>query len=359
MEIGGIGRAAVGVPESSRNCIENVSEDMNEEQKTKACEDRCSVKKNVWSGQADFQTSIANTEVVCENYNDIKKITGMPKSCLGSDYGYQVRNEMLSVMEDFYSGNLTQEELIQKIKGMCKDMRVEQVRQHHTSGYNTADNKQILHDMYTMTQKSNVSSAYAVCNSDGEKLAAQYGGVKKYNWMYYDSDYYYQWKDLRTVVQQVFDELSEEWGTESIDYEQAEAESNYQVAGGFDFNSMWQFHAFQRRVTCITDLEAVPPEDFSFFYQTNKNPTWDKNNLLESQKGYVEIRYKSQIWKSDVFFNIFADESTIFYHMDDFAKRFLLGDMDEKCMKFLSCFDIFKVSYALRKGERLWLDTWK
>lgn len=359
MEIGGIGRAAVGVPESSRNCIESVLEDMNEEQKAKACEDRCSVKKNVWSGQADYQTSIANTEVVCENYNDIKKITGMPKTYLGGDYGNRIGDKIRSVTDEFYAGSLSREELIQKIKRMCMDVRIDQVQMHYTDGYNESDNRQILSDMYTLAQKCNVLSAFGACDNEGAKLAAQYGGEKKYNWMYYDSDYYYQSEDLRVALRQVIDELSAEWNTESIDYEQAEAKSIYQIAGGLDFNSMWQFHAFQRRVTCITDLGAVPPEDFSFFYQTNKNPTWDKNNPLESQKGYVEIRYKSQIWKSDVFFNIFADEPTIFYHMDDFAKRFLLGDMDEKCMKFLSCFDIFKVSYALRKGERLWLDTWK
>lgn len=359
MEIGGIGRAAVGMSELSRNCVESASEYAKEERKAKACEASGSVQKNVQSGQTDFQTSTANTEVICENYNDIKKITGMPKTYLGGDYGNQIGDKIRSVTDEFYAGSLSREELIQKIKRMCMDVRIDQVQMHYTDGYNAADNRQILSDMYTLAQKCNVRSAFAACDSEGAKLAAQYGGVKQCNWMYYDSDYYYQSEDIRAALQQVIDELSAEWDTESIDYEQAEAESIYQIAGGLDFNSMWQFHAFQRRVTCITDLEAVPPEDFSFFYQTNKNPTWDKNNLLESQKGYVEIRYKSQIWKSDVFFNIFADEPTIFYHMDDFAKRFLLGDMDEKCMKFLSCFDIFKVSYALRKGERLWLDTWK
>lgn len=54
--------------------------------------------------------------ITSENYNDIMKIKGMPGSCFGSVYGYQQQNQIHNIMEEYYQGDYTREEIKQKVK---------------------------------------------------------------------------------------------------------------------------------------------------------------------------------------------------------------------------------------------------
>ena len=85
------------------------------------------------------------------------------------------------------------------------------------------------------------------------------------------------------------------------------------LAGGTDYNKVWQHHAFQGRVISMTDINSIPPKNFKFFYQSKKVPGWDENNRLEYQKGYVEISYKNKTWLADVPYDIYGDTQIGFY----------------------------------------------
>ena len=37
---------------------------------------------------------ITHTVLTCENYNDIRKVTGMPKSIFGENFGYQMQKDI-------------------------------------------------------------------------------------------------------------------------------------------------------------------------------------------------------------------------------------------------------------------------
>ena len=86
----------------------------------------------------------------------------------------------------------------------------------------------------------------------------------------------------------------------SIDFDKVEQSPDLALAGGTDYNKVWQHHAFQGRVISMTDINSIPPKNFKFFYQSKKVPGWDENNRLEYQKGYVEISYKNKTWLADV-----------------------------------------------------------
>ena len=281
--------------------------------------------------QVKFREKIMSTmrTITSENYNDIMNVKGMPKSCLGGEYGEKLRQKMSDLMQNYYSGELSQEELQQKIKNICMDMRVEQVQQRHTNGYDAKANKQILEDIYTLAQKMNVNSAVNACMQEGKGKAQQMGNMGNDGWMYYDAKYYYKEENLRDAIKQTILSMGEEWETDPLDFAEAEKNSGFKIAGGFEFNDVWQWQALQRRITCITDIEAVPPEDFSFFYQERKYSEFDENDLEKSQKGYVEVGYKGQTYKADVPFDGYNDRSKDFFRMKDFKEKYFGGNIDE------------------------------
>lgn len=156
--------------------------------------------------------SISQLELTSENYNDIMKIKGMPASCLSGNYGEQVIKDMKDMMHSYYSGEISADDVQQKIKNICVDMRVDMVQQRYTNGYNAKDNQQILEDVYGFLQKSNVNAAYAANEREGAEIASRYGGTDDDNWMYYNSDYYYKEEDMRNSIRQTIQEMAKEWG---------------------------------------------------------------------------------------------------------------------------------------------------
>lgn len=297
---------------------------------------------------------ISRLELTSENYNDIMKIKGMPPSCLSGDYGEQVIKKAESMMRSYYSGEISVEDVQKEIKNICMDMRVEMVQERCTNGYNAKDNQQILEEIYGLLQKRNVNGAYAANEREGAEIAARYGGVKDYNWMYYNSDYYYKEEDMRNSIRQTIQEMAKTWETDEIDFDEVEKNPNLALAGGVDYNKVWQHHAFQGRVISLTDVNSIPPKNFTFFYQEKKTPGWDDNNRLEHQKGYVEISYDDKKWSADVPYDVYGDTIIGFYHMQDFMDQYLIGDMDKQCSDFLSKFDIFSEIWASTKGDSIW-----
>ena len=67
--------------------------------------------------------SISQLELTSENYNDIMKIKGMPASCLSGNYGEQVIKDMKDMMHSYYSGEISADDVQQKIKNICVQMK--------------------------------------------------------------------------------------------------------------------------------------------------------------------------------------------------------------------------------------------
>ena len=336
--------------DSSKSYVIGSSEEANEALRNKYLGDDYKLPD---SAKACYRQStyISKLELISENYNDILKVKGMPLSCLSGNYGEQVTEKIDSMLRSYYSGELSVEEVQKKIKNICMDMRVTMVQERYTNGYDAKDNQQILEQIYGCLQKKNVGQACATNDREGAKIATEYGGVEDYNWMYYNSDYYYKAEELRNIFRQTIREMTEEWETDNIDFEKVEENPLYALAGGMEYNTVWQHHALQRSVICMTDVDVVPPKNLTFFYQEKKVPGWDVNNKLEYQKGYVEITYHNKKWSADVPYDIYGEKRIDFYHMQDFMDQYLLGDMEEECSGFLSKFDIFKEVWASMKDD--------
>ena len=351
---GNIGWINVCRTDPSKSYVIGGSEEANEEIRNKYLGDDYKLPYQAKSYYELNAKCNSRLELTSENKNDIMKIKGMPSSCLSGSYGGQVIQNMKDMMDSYYSGEMSAEDVQQKIKNICIDMRVEMVQQRYTNGYNAKDNQQILEDIYGFLQKINVNAAYAANEREGAEIAARHGGVDDYDWMYYNSDYYYKEEDMRNSVRQTIQEMSREWETEDVDFDKVEQSPDLALAGGTDYNKVWQHHAFQGRVISMTDINSIPPKNFKFFYQSKKVPGWDENNRLEYQKGYVEISYKNKTWLADVPYDIYGDTQIGFYHMQNFMDKYLSGDIEKECRDFLSKFDIFTEIWASTKGDDMW-----
>ena len=61
-----------------------------------------------------------------------------------------------------------------------------------------------------------MNAAYAANEREGAEIATRYGGVDDYDWMYYNSDYYYKEEDMRNSIRQTIHEMSREWETRML-----------------------------------------------------------------------------------------------------------------------------------------------
>ena len=219
---GNIGWINVCRTDPSKSYVIGGSEEANEEIRNKYLGDDYKLPDQAKSYYELNAKGISRLELTSENYNDIMKIKGMPSSCLSGSYGGQVIQNMKDMMDSYYSGEMSAEDVQQRIKNICMDMRVEMVQQRYTNGYHAKDNQQILEDIYGFLQKINVNAAYAANEREGAEIATRYGGVDDYDWMYYNSDYYYKEEDMRNSIRQTIHEMSREWETEDVDFDKVE-----------------------------------------------------------------------------------------------------------------------------------------
>ena len=175
------------------------------------------------------------------------------------------------MMDSYYSGEMSAEDVQQKIKNICIDMRVEMVQQRYTNGYNAKDNQQILEDIYGFLQKINVNAAYAANEREGAEIAARHGGVDDYDWMYYNSDYYYKEEDMRNSVRQTIQEMSREWETEDVDFDKVEQSPDLTLFQRvLDYNKVWRRHHLRACDQHDGYSISIPPKTL-FFLSVEKS----------------------------------------------------------------------------------------
>lgn len=296
-------------------------------------------------------TCIQQMEITSENYNDILKVKGMPNHCFSDDYGLEVQKTIKSAVYTYCESEITDEELTQLFIDICKDMRVYQVQSGHTSGAIEKDNEKIIENVYEIFQKANVECMVDKCFKAGKDIADTQGGGEKLNWVYYDSDYYFQSQHLREMLQTVSTELAMEWEVEQIDYERVEKESKFTLNGSLDFNSVWNWRADQVGICSMSDFDWQPQEDFSFFYQSIKMKKFTGEITLDSQKGICIIKSSGEKWYVDVPFNNSVSLGELHDHFN-VKDLFLAGERtkEQNLLGILEKFDVYTRFYGHNKA---------
>lgn len=213
---------------------------------------------------------ITHTVLACENYNDIWKVTEMPKSIFGESYGYQMQKDIAGCMRQYYAGELSDEDVKSFFQDCCSAMRVRHSQMRHTTGVNVEDNTQIVSQVYEIFAKENQRAARNANYEEGLKINRQYGANSLQDCCYYNADYYYQCEDTRDLLRGIAADMAEQWELPPIDTDEIERNSKFTLDGGFDFNSGWNFiYRNQVSRSSMEDETMVPPKGFKFFYKAS------------------------------------------------------------------------------------------
>ena len=174
------------------------------------------------------------------------------------------REEMREVMEGYYNGEISKDE----IKGFFME---------YCSVMYARDEETVL-NVYEAFLDANYSAAVKKCFAEGYDIAAK-EGVSTDNMVYYDADYYYQSEEIHDLLKEAAAEYGAKYGRE-IDATKRDAGfKNDYLTGTPNFNDKWNFMATNIMGSGrLMDKNAVPPKDFSFFYKQGAD--LGKNSLL-------------------------------------------------------------------------------
>lgn len=291
-----------------------------------------------------FQKISQPFEEVCGCYPNYQVITGMPKSVFADQFGYDMQKDISHYMTDFYAGKLSKDEIEEYFNQCCSDMRNYCAKQCRTTGTNEEANKQIIGQVYEIFAKENQRAAINANDTEGWAYNETYGYPESGNdWVYYNSDYYYQCEDTHSFLADVVKEMTDKWGTSEIDTEEIEKNSGYTLDGEFDFNSGWNF-IYRNQVGrgSMADESMVPPKDFVFFYKESMSRD-------DELKGGAEISFRDKKYSTDISFSIsHYDLSGQIFNADDLFQDAVSDNPELK--DFLENFSVFRRAYAYQTG---------
>lgn len=166
----------------------------------------------------------------------------------------------------FYEGKASDVELGMAISNTIRNAYEEAV----SGGWLDKDNeKEFLNKMYCDLTTQTVQAA-VYCNiGEGRVLNQQNTvNVQDSKFVYYNAKFYHSCEKAKEVLRNCVDKFSEELGIVNLDKEMYLSEH---MKNGDDFNAIWsgsykQWNGSYNNCKMI-NTEAVPPEEFSFFYQ--------------------------------------------------------------------------------------------
>ena len=205
---------------------------------------------------------------VSENYNNIARITGLPKSIFGDRFGKDMQEEIADYLKEYHKGVVSKKDVEDYFYKCCTAMLEFRIEMQQTNGRNEADKAKILGSVFEVFAKQNMVAARYENYQEGMNVHAENGGnIEIHDWSYYNSDYYYQCEELREMLGDITKNMAEKWDIPAIDTEKVLKESKYTIDGGFDFNSGWnaQF-MYSISVGYIENVGVTPPRAMKLYY---------------------------------------------------------------------------------------------
>lgn len=209
-------------------------------------------------------------DMLYELYPKYQVTKEMPKSVFGDQFGYDMQKDIEICMKDFYAGKISQNEVEDFMEECYISMINYRTKQCQTSGNDAEDNKQILSEIYEIFAKENARAARSVNYEEGKIMNDTYGG-RKDDFVYYNSDYYYQCEERKEMLQKVVKNMTDKYKIPTIDTDEVEKNSGFTLDGGFDFNSGWNF-TYRNQVgrSSIEDESMIPLKILNFFIKNNQ-----------------------------------------------------------------------------------------
>ena len=216
-----------------------------------------------------LETAETINEIMCECYPNYQVVKGMPQSVFADQFGYDMQNDIYYCMTDYYAGKISESDVKDYLEECCVSMRIYRTQKCQTSGHNVEDNQQIVGQVYEIFAKMNARAAGNANYEEGLAENQKYGG-RSDDWVYYNSDYYYQCEETKELLQQAALYVTDKWEIPAIDTEEIEKNTGYTLDGGLDFNSGWNWeYRNQMANGSMEDESVAPPKDFKLFFKQN------------------------------------------------------------------------------------------
>lgn len=199
----------------------------------------------------------------CETYEKIKSQM-RPIPCFSHNKMFY---ETAEVMKDYYNGKLQKDEVKEIFKEYC----------YHAVGkpsdtnnvYQQKKATQALAELYEFFGRANTRAANHLNSQEARELL-EGSGVSASGYVYYNADYYWQCEEMQEMFREAADELANEYGAETVDYEYVEKNTKFALDGGITYNGVWNATAERNNYTGnmgsvgIVDKDAAPPEGFLY-----------------------------------------------------------------------------------------------
>ena len=293
-----------------------------------------------------------------DNYEEVRSMLKAQSGGKIISPGNRFFNETYDIMRDYYNGKITCDE----VKTIFKEYvyhafgRPEETQEHAE----TADDVKVvgtsmsnyekqrftgwLSGLYEYFSRANTRNACSRNMQEGKDLMEE-SGVNWNGTYYYNSEWYYACEEMQKLFQETANELTEEFGTESVDFAFVEQHTRFTLDGGITFNGVWDSMEWQiNRDRAIGgnfhDVNMAPPEDFVYC----SNATWDGEAGLDGFKEYFAGKNAESPFKLFLLAavkNIDAKESLLLNHENYMAaSEWEDNDIYQSTMSFLKNFNI-------------------
>lgn len=291
----------------------------------------------------------------CENYNNMRTYSKMKviTDKIKIAYSDQITELAESTMEQYYNGDITEEELKNSYETCC-NLYFDMLRELGEDPNTEESKKRAVMRAFTSFQNENCTCSMFECDKIGKRLASQYGYTEEQNidYLYYDADSYYKNEKIRETLTDIVQSMFSDYELNDLNAEKeiAKLEKSKPVYGGLTFNSRWAASAkYGANIGNLTSITEAPPEGFRFFYKVNQTSSIADATgaiTLDSQKGIMIIWDGNKKQAIDVPFNgstSLGELAEIFNAADLYGKT---EDCNPRVLEYLQHFNIYTRTYS-------------
>lgn len=232
-----------------------------------------------------------------DNYEEVKSML-KAQSCEKIAFpGNRMFYEAYEVMDDYYSGKLSCDEVKHIFKeyfyhsmGTTSECREEGGAEgvRFSSNYAKQFTTSCLAGLYEYFSRANTRNACSRNMQEGKELMESNG----MNWngtYYYNSDWYYACEEMQELFRETANELADEYGAEHVDFKYVEQNTRFTLDGGITYNGVWDSMEWQinhdRAIGgSFLDKNMAPPKGFVYC----STAYWDGRDNLEGIRDNIK-----------------------------------------------------------------------